>query len=604
MGGTVNIFTRSPLAGKQIKATLAAGNYGFFRANASVSEKTGKASGISLSGYFDGNSGFFENRYDGKRADRLRSAGGRLRFDAKPAQRLTVQLTASYDHSDQGAFPYGKYENGSIAQPDCDRPGKYVRSVAGGNANVEYGNGRIIFTSSTGFQHFDDNMDMDLDYSPLSYFFINQKQNETNWTQEFAIKSDMRKNYRWSFGAFGFVRNLRTDVITTMGKTGLDSIVQPVFDALPPQAPRMKVTDSELPMPGIFKTPVSGVAIFHQSTFDNLLIDGLSLTAGLRLDREMAELDYNTSMSMNLEVTLPRPGMPPVQAKEDTTLAGFESARYTELLPKVALRYELGGGRYIYFSAARGYKAGGYNIQMFADLVQNAVMKRNSGVPPVSVKDAVSYRPEYSWNYELGFKGGIADNALYAEIAVFYASVTDVQITQFVQSGQGRLLKNAGRAESAGFEAGLTAIPLKNLELSANYGYTRAVMKDYKTDEADHSGNFIPFAPQNTLSLGAGYSCGLRNRRIIDRFSVHAQYTGAGKIYWTEANDASQNFYGLLSLKAGIAMGIFRLNVWTRNTMNANYAAFYIETKTGGMAQKLAQRGAPFQFGTDLTVSF
>jgi len=164
-------------------------------------------------------------------------------------------------------------------------------------------------------------------------------------------------------------------------------------------------------------------------------------------------------------------------------------------------------------------------------------------------------------------------------------------------------LKNAGRAESMGLDLGLTAYLVDGLTLSANYGYTRAVFKDYKTDEtgtADYSGNYIPFAPQNTFSLSAGYQRGLHNCRIIDHFNIQAQYNGAGKIYWTEANDVCQNFYGLLHLKAGVTKGIFGLNVWTRNALNANYAAFYFETN----ALNLAQKGAPFQIGVDLTVSF
>jgi outer membrane receptor protein involved in Fe transport len=177
-----------------------------------------------------------------------------------------------------------------------------------------------------------------------------------------------------------------------------------------------------------------------------------------------------------------------------------------------------------------------------------------------------------------------------------------------VESGHGRLLKNAGRAESMGADLGLTARPIDGLTLSANYGYARATFKDYKTGKTgetgeigeDYSGNYIPFAPRNTFSLCAAYNRGLSNRRIIDRFNIQAQYNGAGKIYWTEANDVCQNFYGLLHLKAGVNKGIFGLNIWTRNTLNTDYAAFYFETKS----LNLSQKGAPFQIGVDVTIIF
>jgi outer membrane receptor protein involved in Fe transport len=610
MCGIVNVFTWSPLDYEKTKITLTTGNYGLFRANTSVSKKIGKKAGISLSGYYDGNNGFFENQYDGTRADRLRSAGGRLRLDVRLAEKWTVQLMTNYDYSEQGAFPYGVYTDGKIAAPDYDHAGKYIRKVAGSNVNMEYRNEKIIFSSSTGFQYFEDDMHMDLDYTPLPVFTINQLQTEKNWTQEFAVKSNTQKNYQWSFGTFGFSRGLRTDVVTTMGNAGIRTILQPFLDAATannPRAPSLVVTDSEIPIPGIFKTPARGGAVFHQSTYNHLFTEGLSLTAGLRLDYEKTELDYHTFMSANINAVMN--GTVVGSQDAGTDMAGSGSMSFTEWLPKVALKYEFDKKHYVYSSVTKGYKTGGYNIQMFADIVQGVVMEKyksgnpNNPIPkesPDSVFASVAYQPEYSWNYEIGFKGEIIKDVFYAQAAVFYVDVKDVQITQFVESGQGRLLKNAGRAQSTEFDLELTAYPIVNLSLSANYGHAHAILKDYKTDESDYSGNKIPFAPQNTFSFSAGYNCGLRNSRIIDRFNIHAQYNGAGKIYWTEANDAFQKFYGLLNLKAGIAKGVVRLNIWTKNTLNTDYASFFF--RTGG--QSLAQKGAPFQMGIDLMVTF
>jgi len=166
MSGIVNVFTYSPLDYERTKITLTAGNYGLLRGNASFSKKIGNKAGISLRGYYDENDGFFKNQHDGKRADQLRSAGGRFRFDWRPAQNWTMQLVANYDHSDQGAFPYGVYTDDKIAAPNYDHPGQYTRQIAGSNINLEYKNDKIIFTSSTGFQYFDDDLHMDLDYTP------------------------------------------------------------------------------------------------------------------------------------------------------------------------------------------------------------------------------------------------------------------------------------------------------------------------------------------------------------------------------------------------------------------------------------------------------
>ena len=616
MSGIINVYTYSPLDHERTKATLSAGNYGLFRASVSVSKKTGKNSGISFSGYYDRNDGFFKNEYDGKHADMLQSGGGRLRFDVRPFKNWTLQLMANCDFSEQGAFPYGEYAGGKYNAPDYDHPGRYTRKIAGSNINLEHRNDKFIFTSSTGFQYFDDDMHMDTDYTSASIFTLNQVQTQKNWTQEFAVKSKTENNYRWSFGAFGFSRNLSTNVVTTMKEGAISGILQPNFNSLRPMI--IEVTNDEIPIPGTFKTPAYGAAIFHQSTYNHLFTEGLSLTAGIRLDYEKTELDYNTSMTMNLNVTPPGPPRPPSQYSVTTTPDGIGSVSFTEWLPKVSLKYEFDATRNIYLTAAKGHKAGGYNIQMFADIVRNIIEEKGKMLMnpskdpletemPASILAKTSYKPEHSWNYELGFKGEIIRNLLYTEAAVFYVDVKDVQITQFVESGQGRKVTNAGRAESMGLDWSITAYLVENLSLTANYGIVRAVFKDYKTGEkgeagekGDYSGNYIPFAPQNTFSLAAGYNRRLKNNRLIDRFNIHAQYNGAGKIFWTEANDSWQDFYGLLNLKAGVNKGAFRINIWTRNSLNVNYTAFCFHTEK----LQLAQKGAPFQTGVDLTVMF
>jgi len=241
---------------------------------------------------------------------------------------------------------------------------------------------------------------------------------------------------------------------------------------------------------------------------------------------------------------------------------------------------------------------------MFADVVQNIVSQKTDTEPiPQEHQDSIipqiRFNPEHSWNFEIGVRSEILRNRLFAEASVFYIDVNDVLITQFVETGHGRMLKNAGRAESMGVELALRAFVFEGLELSANYGFTRAIFRDNRySDTVDFSGNFIPFAPRNTFSVAASFTRPVRNSRIIDRFNLHAQYNGAGRIYWTEANDVYQNFYGLLNLRAGVSRGMFSLNVWTRNTLNTNFTAFYFYS----MEQHLGQRGTPFQFGVDLSI--
>ncbi|MDL2322578.1 TonB-dependent receptor, partial [Bacteroidales bacterium OttesenSCG-928-A17] len=190
------------------------------------------------------------------------------------------------------------------------------------------------------------------------------------------------------------------------------------------------------------------------------------------------------------------------------------------------------------------------------------------------------------------------------DVAAFLINVEDIQITDFVESGQGRIVKNAGKARSMGAELSLTAIFTNELRLALNYGFTQAKFTDYQIKKGDvivndYNDKYIPFAPQNTFSANAIYNKRFQNQ-WIDGFSIQAQYNAAGKIYWTEENDVTQDFYGVLNLKAGITKDIWNLSFWTQNTLDTEYAAFYFES----MGRNLAQRGRPFTCGVDLSVTF
>lgn len=66
---------------------------------------------------------------------------------------------------------------------------------------------------------------------------------------------------------------------------------------------------------------------------------------------------------------------------------------------------------------------------------------------------------------------------------------------------------NAERSRSLGAEISLMGAVTTNFTLTASYGYTYATFKDYittnsKLEEISYNGNYVPFVPKHTLSLG------------------------------------------------------------------------------------------------------
>lgn len=628
MGGIINIYTLSPFNYQGTKLSVSGGNYGAFKAKVSHYAKISDRIGISASGYYDRNDGFFINEYDHTRADAEQSAGGRFKLDWLITNGLKAQYTFNYDYVDQGAFPYGQYnkETGNVEPIRINDPSSYWRRTLNNSLYLEWKTDRIVLSSTTAYQYLKDDMKMDQDYTDKSIFILNQQQKQYAWSEEIAIKSNHARNYQWSFGGYGFYNSLNTDGPVTFKKDGIQDILQAAFNELKMPKITVKGDQDQIYFPGYFETPTYGLAAFHQSTYNNLFIPGLSLTAGIRLDYEKAKMKYDSSvegMTMNIFMPSMGHGMPTINQDflVNSRLVGKETQDFLQVLPKISLRYQCSPGTFTYVSVAKGYKTGGYNVQMFGDLVQAQAQYdlkeeikqmmppgmdfKNPPLSPVS--DVASYKPEHSWNYEAGIRSELVKERLNAELTVFYMDIRDIQLTTFAENGSGRMITNGGKADSYGVELSLRAKIANGLTADVNYGFTHATFQDYlfkekiggKIVETDCKDHFIPYTPRHTVSVGLQY-IRLFHHKWIDQFMVSAQYTGAGKIFWTEKNDISQSFYGVLNGKIGVRKGCVNLNIWSRNITDTDYQAFYFESFDNSFIQK----GKPFQIGAEVAVAF
>ncbi|MCF0159201.1 MAG: TonB-dependent receptor [Bacteroidaceae bacterium] len=319
---------------------------------------------------------------------------------------------------------------------------------------------------------------------------------------------------------------------------------------------------------------------------------------------------------------------------------------YWQLMPKFALQYDFNRQNNIYATVSRGTRSGGYNVQMFSDLLQGelrnqmmAQIKEGSSkaikkmaednprmpesvvktildnidkipVPESSnVKETVTYRPEYSWNFEIGTHLSTTNNRYQADAAIFLIDTRDQQIARFAASGLGRMMVNAGHSQSRGAELSLRGEIIDGLNLGLNYGYTYATFKDYNTKSAedentedtkdDYSGNYVPFVPKHTVTFDASYTW-LFQSSWAKRLTIGATYAGAGRIYWTESNNASQAYYSTLAARATLQMKHVQVEVWGRNLTNTKYNTFYFES----MARGFAQHSKPLQVGIDVRLHF
>ena len=194
---------------------------------------------------------------------------------------------------------------------------------------------------------------------------------------------------------------------------------------------------------------------------------------------------------------------------------------------------------------------------------------------------------------------GTKDGVFTADAALFYIECVDQQLTIFPdENSTGRMMTNAGRTRSFGAEFSATARLAKTLVLQGSYGYTNAKFKTFVSGGVNYAGNFIPYAPKNSLSLRLMQTVPFHSQ-WIDRMVLGLGVTGAGRIYWNEANDVSQPFYALLEGSVRFEGEKWAVDLWCKNATNTKYNVFYFES----MGNRFVQRGRPMTGGVRVMIN-
>ena len=670
MGGLIRVFTKSPFSYQGTDLSLGAATYNNYKASVNHYHRISDKFAFSAGAFYEHEGGFFENvARNNKKIDKGDEVGGRMRAIWLPKDNLKLDFTVNYEYSNQGGYPYQLtslsetdiyYQDlkGDLGKVAYNNECGYMRHLLNGGLNLEHQGDNFILSSVTGFQYLKDEMNLDQDFTRKNVYTMSQRQNSKTISEEIVLKSKPGRRWQWTTGVSGFYQWLDTEGPVTFHEDGvnwLNNTINSNANKYMPEIPMgptmsMKMVFSDvingntLNIPGYFKTPVFNTAIFHQSTFNDLFgAEGLSFTVGLRMDYENLKMNYNSGVNYthtyslsgdmgSRKITM----IPETEFSQNVKYEGDLGHDYIQLLPKFAIQYDFNNNNNIYATVSKGYRSGGYNIQMFSDILQNDMKSNNmsdvakktietldkmpagmiseemkqkiigmmNGMAQkveTDVKSTTLYKPEYSWNYEIGSHMTMFDGRLQADVAAFYMDTHDQQISRFAASGLGRITVNAGKSRSIGGELALKAQITDAFSLNGNYGYTHATFTDYVvSDEVNYNGNYVPFVPQHTFNIGGQYIFRMKSGAWLDNIMLNANYKGAGRVYWTEQNNAYQNLYGTLNGRISLNKGNGQIGIWINNALNTKYQAFYFESMNRGFAQM----GRPMQIGVDLRCRF
>lgn len=597
MGGVINIYTLSPATYRGTRMLAEYGSGNSWRAALSHYGMINDSFGIGIAAGYYGSDGFFTNLYNGEKCDWERNWNGRLKLYYHPYKDLTVENVISASISRQGGYPYAYSGTGEINYNDTCF---YRRNSINDGLTIKYSKRGISISSITSYQWLNDNMTLDQDFLPVPYFTLSQKRNEHAATQDFVLSNQNGNKYHWIFGFFGFFRHSDMNAPVTFLDDGISKLIESRRNDANPYYP-IRWDNREFPLFSKFTTNNYGIAAYHKSEYS---VGRWKFEAALRLDFEHSSLRYNSACNSSY-TTYDNTGNAqpftivfkhsPVNINENGSLG----KSFLQLLPKFAVTYKFSKSAKVYASISKGYKAGGFNTQMFSDVLQQKVMKLMGLSAKYDTDDIISYSPEHSWNYELGSHVESADNKISADLSVFFIDVRNQQLTTFPDGiTTGRIMTNAGKSRSFGGEFAISYRPISALEINASYGYTNAKFTEYSNGINDYTGKFAPYAPRNTLYVGANYRIGI-DCDWCRSIAISSRLRGVGKTYWNEENSAMQPMYFLLSASITFANSKYSFQFWGENLTDTNYDTFYFVS----MGNTFTQRGKKLRLGATLRVN-
>lgn len=598
MGGVINISTLSPMSYQGWRTFLEVGNGGRVKAYVGWYHKFSQKTALSIMGDYGHLEGFYRNEYNNAKTDKENNFSLRTKFQYNPLSRLKIMNVAGANILRQGGYPYEFAGTGKISYNDTCF---YRRFTFTDGLTVGYNHEKFTLTSITSIQHINDNMTLDQDFLPESYFTLTQKKKETSFTEEIVFKGNaLTGNYHWITGGMGFYKDLDMDAPVLFKDVGIRELIESHRNDANPSYP-IKWDSRQFLLSSKFKIPTYGFAIYHESEYQ---LNNWNFSAALRLDYEKSSMRYQSFCDTGYEVYhLTYEGEIPFR-HVDIYIDDSGKLRkdFLNLLPTFSISYLFNGYRgNIYAKFSKGFKSGGFNTQMFSDVLQQRLMNIMGIGSKYDVDDVVSYKPEISWNYELGSHLDFSEVGLNMEISAFYIDCRDQQLTMFPDgTTTGRIMANAGKTRSFGAEFSGNLRITKNLVTNLTYGYTNAKFKKFFNGINNFSGKWLPYVPSHTLFLQGLYTLDLSKKKegnvSSNSIVFDINMRGTGPIYWNEENSLRQNFYAQLGASVTWHYHNWEFRVWGKNLTDTDFYTFYFMS----MGNEFLQRGRGIEAGISI----
>ena len=585
MGGVVNIITKKPTNVTTAFAEVSLGNLGIQRYSGGF--KTPIVKGklfFGLNGLFQKQDGFLKNdiantsttdaSLNGKLVGSENNLYGNMYLKWLAGKRLTFTLNfkGQQDKSSNSGFMVSQFSDTYAFQnPDkinLARISSHERNILNSSLVAKYQAPAFTITSISALQTIAFGF-KDLDFPGIYHSYYDGSIGELLppqkvWSQELRINSTKETKLQYTAGLYAFTQK------------GYEPTTNTAYELSDAEAAAYALPNGSF-LINRNRSNNYGLAAFGEMNY--ALNSKLKATFGIRYDHEKREAVFNGFGDAVLI------GGVVTEIKPNLTASGT----YAAVSPKFALSYAPNDNDNFYVTYSRGFRAGGINPSSL----------------PAGIRQ--TFDPEYSNNYEIGYKSLFADKKVSIAASAFLIQWQDLQFYNLVAPFT-YARENVGNAQSAGFEIEFSALPKKGLQFDGSLGINATKYKDFDLKRVNFGtgvetitaigGNKLSNAPGHTLFLGAQYDYEINAKaKAVFRFEVR----NIGDSYTDIQNQIKQPSYTLLNTRVGFNFNKFGVFVWGQNLTNKRYLAYGNPDSSFG---RQARIGAPRTYGVTLSTKF
>ncbi len=567
IGGAIKFITKLPTDYFQGQASVEVGNY-------DTKTESLALSGPIVPGSLDGRVSVFDSMtggyiYDpvlGRNVNDGEERGGRFTLQHTGGPTTVTLYVDGEQYAGNASSEYYRAQSDTsytLKNTDGTLP-EFRRYLYSATLNVDhkFDNGLDLTSISSGFHSYEHTL-TDVDKGPLPFVVGLEDFNRDVFSEELRLSNGTGGAFKWMLGAFALANDPNFDSTTTSFNGDPSSPAQ-LADPTQYSAAQddLHQTHREYALFG------NGQYTWNQWNFE----------LGLRAD-------YNESKTSDRS----HPGLPDQ----------YLTQQGTQVLPKFSISYNIAKDVMAYTTVSRGFEPG--DVQLVFDSV---------GTPSLG-----TYKPESTWNYEVGLKSTLFDRVRF-NVAAFYLDYADrlVQNNRLENGVFVAVIDNVGTSHNYGIETDISARLVDRLFLTVSAGVTQAIWGNipnfYDPDASAAAGTPVYVnlkgrsatnVPAYSATVSLDWSHDIANGLTL---GLRADATAIGKSYWDVTDHYEQPAYQLVNLGVRLETKDWTLGAHVSNVFNVLYNTAFGSSAEVGTPTDVAGIGSPRLWSASITRRF